>query len=124
MLRKREDILFGAYQRIQSKPGNMTPGTDGQSLVGISKKTKQKKTKKIGKIAAELTNETFQFKPSERIWIPKANGKMRPLGIPSPVEKIVQKAMCLLLELIYEPEFSELSHGSLAQDLIEDAIRL
>jgi len=102
----------------------MTPGTDGQSLVGISKKTKQKKTKKIGKIAAELTNETFQFKPSERIWIPKANGKMRPLGIPSPVEKIVQKAMCLLLELIYEPEFSELSHGSLAQDLIEDAIRL
>jgi len=99
-----EDILFGAYQKIKSKPGNMTPGTDGQTLDEISKN-------KIGKIAEELSNETFQFKPSERIWIPKANGKMRPLGIPSPMDKIVQKAMCLLLELIYEPEFSKFSHG-------------
>jgi Reverse transcriptase (RNA-dependent DNA polymerase) len=99
-----EDILFGAYQTIKSKPGNMTPGTDGQILDGIPKN-------KIGKIAAELTNETFQFKPSERIWIPKANGKMRPLGTPAPMDKIVQKAMGLILELIYEPEFSQLSHG-------------
>jgi retron-type reverse transcriptase len=66
---------------------------------------------KVGKIAAELINETFQFKPSERIWLPIANGQMRPIVIPSPMDKIVQKAMCLLLELIYEPELSHFSHG-------------
>ncbi len=82
----------------------MTPGSDGQTLDGISKN-------KIEKLSTELTSETFQFKPSERIWIPKANGKMRPLGIPTPRDKIVQKAMSLLLNLIYEPEFSRFSHG-------------
>lgn len=58
-----EDILFGAYQTIKSKPGNMTPGTDGQTLDGISKKTK------IGKIAAEFTNETFKFKPLLHLFV-------------------------------------------------------
>ena len=99
-----EDILFGAYYEIKSKPGNMTPGSDGKTLDGISQKL-------INEISIKLINETFQFKPSKRIWIPKANGKMRPLGIPSPRDKIVQQAMALLLNLIYEPEFKQTNHG-------------
>jgi group II intron reverse transcriptase/maturase len=82
----------------------MTPGSDGQTLDGFS-------PYKIRKLTQELNNETFQFKPSERIWIKKANGKLRPLGIPTPLDKIVQKAMALLLELIYEPDFSQFRHG-------------
>ena len=66
---------------------------------------------KIEKLSTELTNETFQFKPSKKIWIPKANGKMRPLGIPTLRDKIVQKSMSILLNLIYEPEFSRFNHG-------------
>ena len=97
-----EDVLFGAYQMIKSNPGNMTPGSDGQTLDGISQNF-------FRKLSTELITETFQFKPSERIWIPKANGKMRPLGIPTPRDKVVQKAMALLLNLIYEPEF--VPHG-------------
>ena len=52
-----EDILFGAYHMIKSNPGNMTPGSDGQTLDGFSKNTK------IEEISTELTKETFQFKP-------------------------------------------------------------
>jgi group II intron reverse transcriptase/maturase len=99
-----ENILFGAFHEINSNPGNLTPGSDGQTQDGFS-------PNKIRKLTQELINETFQFKPSEIIWIPKANGKLRPLGIPTPLDKIVTKAMALLLELIYEPDFSRFSHG-------------
>jgi len=98
-----EDVLFGAYQMIKSNPKNMTPSSDGQTLDGISQNY-------FRKLSTELITEIFQFKPSERIWIPKANGKMRPLGIPTPRDKVVQKAMALLLNLIYEPEFVPTSH--------------
>jgi hypothetical protein len=54
-----EDILFGAYNRIKSNPGNRTPGSDGQTLDGNSKNKK-----KIEEIPTELTKDTFQFKPS------------------------------------------------------------
>ena len=99
-----EDVLFGAYHSMKSNPGHMTPGVDGQTLDGMS-------DNKIARLAQDLRNESFQFKPSKRVWIPKANGKIRPLGIPSPIDKIVQKAMAIILQLIYEPEFSQFSHG-------------
>jgi group II intron reverse transcriptase/maturase len=88
----------------------MTPGADCQTLDGFSFSFSFSK-RKLAKLAEELKTENFQFKPSKRIWIHKANGKMRPLGIPTLVDKIIQKAMALILELIYEPTFSELSHG-------------
>lgn len=62
-------------------------------------------------MSEDLKNETFRFKPSRRIFIPKANGKTRTLGIPSPMEKIVQKAMATLLELVFELDLSNNSHG-------------
>lgn len=73
--------------------------------------------KVLKRITEELESERFQFKPTRlrlrREYIPKANGLMRPLrrGIPSPRDKIVPKAMAILLELIYEQEFLDVSHG-------------
>jgi group II intron reverse transcriptase/maturase len=99
-----ENILFGAYHEISYNPGNQTPGSKGLTLDGIPQN-------KIRKLTLELKNETFQFKPSQKLWIPKANGNWRPIGIPTTLDKIVQKAMALLLELIYEPDFSRFSHG-------------
>jgi nicotine oxidoreductase len=99
-----ENFLFGCYFSIKSNSGNMTPGVDGETFDGISQK-------KIAKLAWMLKNESFRFKPSKRIFIPKANGKIRPLGIPSPMDKIVQKGMSSLLEIIFEPKFSNNSHG-------------
>lgn len=70
-----EDLFVAAYERIKSKPGNMTAGTDGKTLDGFSMDA-------IHDIIGNLRDESFQFKPSRRELIPKANGKMRPLGIP------------------------------------------
>jgi len=99
-----EEFLFGAYHQIKSKPGNMTPGTDEITLDGVSKEY-------FKGLSESLKDESFQFKPVKRVYIPKANGKERPLGIPSPRDKIVQKAMANLLNGIYEPVFSQNSHG-------------
>lgn len=62
-------------------------------------------------LAEELKSGKFQFKPNRRIEIPKANGKTRPLGIGSPRDKIVQKALHSILEAIFEPMFMASSHG-------------
>src|SRR6266849_10612834 len=104
----KEDLYIIAYERIKSKPGNMTPGTDGETLDGFSLKT-------IRKIIEAMRTESFQFKPVRQSFIPKANGKMRKLGIPSANDKIVQQAIYMILEAIYDspstPYFQETSHG-------------
>jgi len=77
---------------IQSKPGNITPGVDGMTLDGISIKT-------IEKISEKLQKGKYQFLPARRVWIPKPGKKeLRPLGIASAREKIIQKAVAIVLE--------------------------
>ena len=71
----QEDLYIVAYERIKSKPGNMTPGTDEETLDGFSLET-------IRGIIHEMKTEQFQFKPVRTTFIPKANGKLRKLGIP------------------------------------------
>jgi retron-type reverse transcriptase len=58
-----------------------------------------------------MKNRTFQFKPSERVYIPKKNGKLRPLGIPSPRDKVIQEAIRMMINSVYEPLFLDCSHG-------------
>src|SRR5260221_13155464 len=104
----KEDLYIVAYERIKSKPGNMTPGTDEETLDGFSVET-------IQTIIGEMRTEHFRFKPVRTTFIPKANGKMRKLGIPCVIDKVVQEAMRLILEAIYDspygPYFQETSHG-------------
>jgi len=86
----------------------MTAGTDGTTLDGFSYAV-------LGDIIRSLRDESFQFKPARREFIPKANGKMRPLGIPSPRDKIVQEVIHMILEAIYDSPhgafFLNCSHG-------------
>lgn len=96
--------LMLAYEKIKSKPGNMVPGTDNETLDGLKKEW-------FEKISRELSNGSYKPKPARRILIPKPNGKLRPLGISSPRDKIVQQAIKLVLEIILEPKFSNSSHG-------------
>jgi group II intron reverse transcriptase/maturase len=98
------EFLMVAYAKIKSKPGNMTQGVDKETLDGVS-------VSFFKSLSKSLRNETFQFNPVKRVYIPKKNGKLRPLGIPSPRDKIVQEAIRLVLEYIYEPIFLDTSHG-------------
>jgi len=98
------EFLQHSYEAIKSNPGNSTPGADKETLDGISKEW-------LGRITNSLKDRSFQFRPVRRILIPKSNGKMRPLGIPSPRDKIIQHAFKTILEAIYEPIFKDTSHG-------------
>ena len=94
-----------AYERLKSKPGSMTPGADGKTLDGYSL-GETKKT--IGL----LRTEQYWPTPVRRVYIPKkARGKRRPLGVPSPRDKIIQECIRLILEAIYEANFHDNSHG-------------
>jgi retron-type reverse transcriptase len=59
----------------------------------------------------KLKDHSFAFKPIKRIYIKKSNGMQRPLGVPSPIDKVVLKAMSMILENIYEPKFLNTNHG-------------
>jgi group II intron reverse transcriptase/maturase len=93
-----------AYGRLYSNHGAMTPGVDGETVDGMSQT-------KIVRIIDALRHERYRFTPVKRVYIPKKNGKMRPLGLPSWSDKLVGEVIRLLLEAYYEPQFSDRSHG-------------
>lgn len=99
-----EDLLNIAYDNLKSKPGQMTPGISPETLDGMSQEV-------IKDIVKRLGDETFQFQPGRRIQIPKGSGGSRPLTIAPPRDKLVQEAMRLILEAVFEPTFSDTSHG-------------
>ncbi|MGH3466702.1 MAG: reverse transcriptase domain-containing protein [Thermocrispum sp.] len=93
-----------AYGRIYSNQGAMTPGATGETVDGMS-------LDKIGRIIGAMRRECFRFSPARRVYIPKKNGRKRPLGLPTWTDKIVGEVVRLLLEAYYEPTFSDRSHG-------------
>lgn len=98
------DLLEIAYNNIKSNPGNMTPAARPETLDGISKEL-------LIDISKRLKSESFKFSPQRRVIIPKASGGVRPLTIASPRDKIVQEAMRIVLQTIFEPTFLDVSHG-------------
>jgi retron-type reverse transcriptase len=93
-----------AYGRIYSNHGAMTPGATGETADGMS-------MGKIGRITDAMRHERYRFSPVRRVYIPKKNRKMRPLGLPAWSDKLVGEVIRLLLEAYYEPQFSDRSHG-------------
>ena len=99
-----EELFLIAYQKISSNDGSMTKGTDSQTIDGMS-------IERIRKIILSLKDESYQPKPARRTYIPKKNGKKRPLGIPSFDDKLLQEVIRMILEAIYEGHFEKISHG-------------
>lgn len=98
------ELFLMAYQNIYASQGNMTQGTDGKTIDGMS-------IRRIDKLIESLKDESYQPQPSRRVYIPKKNGKLRPLGIPSFDDKLIQEVIRMLLEAVYENSFSDTSHG-------------
>ena len=100
----RPDIYYLAYQNLYANNGAATKGVSDDTADGFSEK-------KVLAIIEKLKNGTYQPSPVRRTYIPKRNGKLRPLGIPTFTDKLVQEALRLILEAVYEPVFDESSHG-------------
>ena len=98
------DLYLLAYGNIYSNQGAMTPGASAETADGMSEE-------KIDQITEAMRHERYRFAPARRTYIPKKNGKLRPLGLPSWSDKLVGEVVRLLLEAYYEPGFSDLSHG-------------
>lgn len=98
------EFLISCYIKIKSKPGNMTRSLTPETLDGID-------MKRFDKVTQTFRNGKFNFQPSRRTYIPKPNGKLRPLTIPSPRDKIVQEGMRVLLECIFDGKFRKSSHA-------------
>lgn len=100
----RPDIYYIAYQHLYSNKGAGTKGVTDDTADGFSEDY-------IKNIIKVLKNEMYQPKPVRRTYIQKSNGKMRPLGLPVFTDKLIQEAIRMILQAIYEPIFSEYSHG-------------
>ncbi len=111
------EFFLQAYQNIYASQGNMTAGTDGKTIDAMS-------LERVDRLIAALKDESYQPKPSRRTYIPKKNGKLRPLGIPSIDDKLVQEVVRMLLESIYENSFEDTSHGFRPNKSCHTALRM
>lgn len=93
-----------AYQKVASNKGAMTPGIDGKTFDGYS-------PEKVNAIIARLAEGTYKPAAVRRVYIPKADGRKRPLGIPTTEDRLVQEVVRIILNEIYEPIFHDESHG-------------
>ncbi|MEM6319963.1 MAG: reverse transcriptase domain-containing protein [Bacteroidota bacterium] len=102
---RNRDLFLMAYGKIYANKGATTIGTDPTDTIqGMS-------IARIDNIIEQLRRGTYQWKPSRRKYIPKKNGKMRPLSVPNWSDKLVQEVMRMILEAYYEPQFRNNSHG-------------
>ena len=102
--RFNKNLYLLAYGNVYSNQGAMTPGASEGTADGMSEGT-------IDQITELMRYERYRFSPARRIYIPKKNGKLRLLGMPSWSDKLVGEVVRLLLEAYYEPRFSDRSHG-------------
>jgi group II intron reverse transcriptase/maturase len=115
----REDWLRLATTYVSQNAGSKTAGCDGIVMSEFEVELEGN----LSKLKQALRSDTFVACPVRRVYIPKANGKVRPLGIPSIRDRIVQEAVRMALEPIYEAIFSQYSFGFRPNRRTMDAIK-
>jgi group II intron reverse transcriptase/maturase len=98
------ELFLVAYGRIYSNKGSMTPGASAETVDGMS-------LAKIDAIIGALRTESYRWSAARRVYIPKRNGRRRPLSMPSWSDKLVAEVVRMLLDAYYDVRFSEHSHG-------------
>lgn len=103
----REDILQYAYRLVRANGG--APGIDGESFQSIE--AGEGELKFLSKLQQALKEKSYRAQPVRRVYIPKADGKKRPLGIPVIRDRVAQMAVKLVIEPIFEADFEDCSYG-------------
>jgi RNA-directed DNA polymerase len=103
----REEVLWEAWRQVKANRG--APGVDGESIEAIV--SSEQDGEMISRLSRELRAQTYRFHPVRRVDIPKPTGGSRPLGIATGEDRVVQTAMKLVLEPIFEADFHDCSYG-------------
>ena len=114
----RADILMFAYRLVRANKGS--PGVDGTNFEAIEQKTGIDTF--LSELAQDLKNKTYHPSPVRRVMIPKADGSMRPLGIPTIRDRVAQMAVKLVIEPIFEADFCPNSYGFRPKKSAHDAV--
>ena len=118
----REEWIRTAIKAVLSNQGARTAGVDGMTKKTLATETAQAEL--VREIQAELKSKQFRPMPVRRVYIPKANGKQRPLGVPTLKDRTVQMLLKMVLEPIYESDFLNCSNGFRPQRRTQDCIAL
>ena len=117
----REDVLRAAVAAVRRNNG--APGVDGMTVAEVFS-DEARESAFIVELQQSLKDRTYRAQPVRRVYILKANGKLRPLGIPTVRDRVVQAAVLLVLEPIFEADFEDCSYGFRPGRSAHDALKV